>query len=255
MLIIQPQDLLVLLERPLFLDDGGAEDVDPALTALLVNAVGQSLAHLLPVLRPEDRDLLGENLVLSGRPGQFLRVLVASARQLLVALVALDHRLEEQLRDAAPLLSIQLDALEQLDVLSLGEVAALLLDVVAVALLAAALLKCWILKTLLLSHRGSLLRERFCFDGVVVDGTFDRDDLSLGLLGRVASLRQPRGLLLPFHLGHLASFGRLDPEWSIIVDGEALGADFVHKLLIDFALVCAASRCNHPLLFATQNRC
>lgn len=37
---VKIQDLLVLLARPLLLDDARAEDVHPALAALLVDTVG-----------------------------------------------------------------------------------------------------------------------------------------------------------------------------------------------------------------------
>lgn len=67
-----------------------------------------------------------------GRPRKFLSVLVRTSCQLLVPLVALDHRLEQELADAAPLFTIKFDALEKLCILTLREVALCLLDIVTV---------------------------------------------------------------------------------------------------------------------------
>ena len=49
--------------------------------------------------------------------------------ELEVALVALDHRLEEQLADATPLLTVHFDTLEKLNVLLPSEMHFILLDI------------------------------------------------------------------------------------------------------------------------------
>ena len=69
-------------------------------------------------------------------------VVLLAADKLQIPFVALDHRLEQELADAAPLLPIQLHALKELDVFLLIEVQACLFDIVALALLRSCLIPC-----------------------------------------------------------------------------------------------------------------
>ena len=94
-----------------------------------MDSIWQCLAHPLPVLGPVHGHHLGENFVLLWRPGQLLSVIVLTADELQIPFVALDHRLEEELADAAPLLAIHLHALQELNVLLLVEVHACLLHI------------------------------------------------------------------------------------------------------------------------------
>lgn len=60
MAIIELQDFLVFLFSPLLLGQARAQDVKPALAALLVNAIWESHADFLPVLGTVELHLLGE---------------------------------------------------------------------------------------------------------------------------------------------------------------------------------------------------
>lgn len=127
--VVELKNLPVFLSRPLLLRDGWTENVDPALTALLVDAIGERLTDLLPVSGAVERDLPCQDRVLLLCPGNLLGMVVFRTNELEVALVALDHRLEEKLADATPLLTVQLDTLEKLNVLLLSEMHSSLLDV------------------------------------------------------------------------------------------------------------------------------
>ena len=142
MLVVKTQDFLVLLDRPLFLCELWTQNVDPALATLLVDTIWQCLAHLLPVFWPVHGHLLGKNFVLLWCPGELLSVVLLTADKLQIPFMALDHRLEQELADAAPLLPIHLHALKELNVFLLIEVLAWLLDIVALAPLLFLLIPC-----------------------------------------------------------------------------------------------------------------
>ena len=115
--VVELKNLSVFLFRPLLLRDGWTENVDPALTALLVDAIGERLTDLLPVPGAVERDLPCQDRVLLLCPGNLLGMVLFRTNELKVALVALGHGLEEQLADASPVLTVRLNTLEKLNVL------------------------------------------------------------------------------------------------------------------------------------------
>ena len=88
----------------------------PSFTALLVNSVGKALSNLLPITLAKNFDSRFERLVLLLGPRG---VGLARVFELEIALVALNHRLDEKLTDSGPLLAIKSDAFEQLLILFL----------------------------------------------------------------------------------------------------------------------------------------
>ena len=83
--------------------------------------VGQCLANFAPFLGSVEGDLPREYLIFLVRPFGILVFFGLGAHKLLVAIVALDHGLEEKFADAVPVRAVHLHTLKELEVLSLIE--------------------------------------------------------------------------------------------------------------------------------------
>ena len=114
--MIKSQNLLVFFQSPALLYNVRVNLVHPSFTALLVNSVGKALSNLLPITLAKNLDSRFERLVLLLGPRG---VGLARVFELEIALVALNHRLDEKLTDSGPLLAIKSDAFEQLLILFL----------------------------------------------------------------------------------------------------------------------------------------
>lgn len=114
--MIKSQNLLVFFQSPDLLYYVRVKFVYPSFTALLVNSVGKALSNLLPITLSKNLDSRFERLVLLLGPRC---VGLARVFELEIALVALNHRLDEKLTDSGPLLAIKSDAFEQLLILFL----------------------------------------------------------------------------------------------------------------------------------------
>ena len=91
MLDIQLSDLNLLLFRPLVLFDLWVQLIEPSLSALLSNAAWDHIRDDFPVPFAVLSDVVFEDLILLRCP--LLREVVPLVGQIVVACVALDHRL------------------------------------------------------------------------------------------------------------------------------------------------------------------